>query len=249
MSVSYIYVRSNNWYKIENVVKQGVSECFIERENTFTRSEIIKGEYILIIQVPLNKLKLIDKLLKNYLTPYNIYKGGGTEFYTINIIKMIPEFLEKTNIEYRILTNDEIMAIERKQRLQLIKNKERIKQIINEIDKQKFIMKLKYNKKYKQYPNEQQYNILLKIKSFYLENNIGKLIWACGMGKTMMALFIIERLQYKSIVIGVPSINLQNQFKNSILKIFKNKENILYVGGGEHDDKSIKTIIVYFEYL
>ena len=80
-------------------------------------------------------------------------------------------------------------------------------------------------------PYDYQQDILDKIENFYCNNNIGKLIWCCGLGKALMSILIIQKLNYKSVVIGVPSINLQQQIKNEILKIFNNPENILYIGG------------------
>jgi hypothetical protein len=43
-------------------------------------------------------------------------------------------------------------------------------------------------------------------------------------------------MDFKSIIIGVPGKNLQNQMKNEIIKLFPNKSNILFVGGDENDN-------------
>ena len=95
---------------------------------------------------------------------------------------------------------------------------------------------LKYSSKNKEtneiiIPREHQINVLLKIDEFYKNNNIGKLIHSCGLGKALLGILIVQKLNCKSVVIGVPSIYLQKQMKNEIMKIFNNNKNILYIGG------------------
>lgn len=79
-------------------------------------------------------------------------------------------------------------------------------------------------------PNEQQINVLSKIKMFYQNYDIGKIIWACGLGKALLGIMIAKELKFSLVVIGVPSIFLQKQMKNEIVKLFSNTENILYIG-------------------
>ena len=79
-------------------------------------------------------------------------------------------------------------------------------------------------------PREHQINVLLKIDEFYKNNNIGKLIHCCGLGKALLGILIVQKLNCKLVVIGVPSIYLQKQMKNEIMKIYNNHENILYIG-------------------
>lgn len=85
-------------------------------------------------------------------------------------------------------------------------------------------------------PYKYQKEVLDNIKNYYLENNNGKLIWACGLGKTLMALYIINLMKFKSIIIGVPSTNLQKQWVLNILNMGQNKNNILLIGGDEYDN-------------
>ena len=47
-------------------------------------------------------------------------------------------------------------------------------------------------------------------------NNIGKLIHCCGLGKSLLGILIVQKLNYKNVVIGVPNIYLQKQMKNEI---------------------------------
>lgn len=40
------------------------------------------------------------------------------------------------------------------------------------------------------------------------KHDIYKLLWSCGLGKTMMSVFIVKECNYKKILIGVPSLYL-----------------------------------------
>ena len=98
-------------------------------------------------------------------------------------------------------------------------------------------------------PNEQQEYILEMIEGFYSLYDIGKIVWPCGLGKALLSILIVNLLNFKSIVIGVPGNNLQKQIKNEIQKIFPNKNNILFVGGDETDgikSSTDKTQIIKF---
>ena len=79
-------------------------------------------------------------------------------------------------------------------------------------------------------PYYYQQEVLDKIEKFYESNKIGKICWACGLGKALLGVLIIQKLKCKLVVIGVPSIYLQKQMKNEIMKIFNNSNNILLIG-------------------
>jgi len=82
-------------------------------------------------------------------------------------------------------------------------------------------------------PYDYQLEIIDQIENFYLKYDIGNIIWCCGLGKALIGVLIVNRLRFKSVIIGVPSIYLQKQMKNEIMKIFNNDNDndILYVGG------------------
>ena len=90
-------------------------------------------------------------------------------------------------------------------------------------------------------PYYYQQAILDKIEDFYANNDIGRILWACGLGKALLSILIVHKLNYKTVIIGVPSIYLQKQMKNEIMKIFNNHKNILYIGG-ETEKNDIHTI-------
>ena len=80
-------------------------------------------------------------------------------------------------------------------------------------------------------PYYYQQEILDKIEHFYANNDVGRILWACGLGKALLGILIVQKLNCKSVVIGVPSIYLQKQMKNEIMRIYNNHKNILYIGG------------------
>lgn len=249
-----IYLRDNSWYKRENVIKMGISSFAKDRNNTYITGEVERGEYICVIQIPLDKMKFIDKSLKNYFKSYHIYKGGGTEFYNRHIIDLIEPYFKKINIVYKVLNKEEMILMNRCDRIRNIPNVDKVKKLFNQLKLKDIVQKYKEIKRNKKcnsnteinsidynliHPNEQQEYILQIINNFFDLYNIGKIIWSCGLGKALLSILIVNLLKFKSVVIGVPSNNLQKQIKNEILKIFPNKNNILFVGG--HEINGIKS--------
>jgi superfamily II DNA or RNA helicase len=260
-----IYLRDNAWYKMENVIKMGITTFAKDRSNTYITGEVERGEYICVIEITLDKIKFIDKCLKHYFKSFHIYKGGGTEFYNRCIIDLIEPYFKNMNIPYKILTKEEINLINRCERVRNIPNVDKVKEAFNQLKIKNIIQnyKIKRSKKnsisasnnivnelsYMIEPNNHQQCILEIIESFYNLYNTGKIVWACGLGKALLSILIVKLLEFKSVVIGVPSNNLQKQIKNEILKIFPNKINILFVGGDETDgikSSTDKTQIIKF---
>lgn len=91
-------------------------------------------------------------------------------------------------------------------------------------------------------PYPYQQNVLNIIDQFYKDNDIGKIIHCCGLGKALLGLLIVQKLNYKLVVIGVPSIYLQKQMKNEIIRLFNNVNNILYIGGETEYNENYKIL-------
>lgn len=260
-----IYLRDNAWYKKENVIKMGIATFAKDRSNTYITGEVERGEYICVIEIPLDKMKIIDKCLKHYFKSFHIYKGGGTEFYDRCIIDLIEPYFKNVNIPYKVLTKEEINLMNRCERVRNISNVDKVKKAFNQLKIKNIIQnyKIRRSKKnsisassnianelsYMIEPNNHQQYILEFIEGFFNLYNTGKIVWACGLGKALLSILIVKLLEFKSVVIGVPSNNLQKQIKNEILKIFPNKNNILFVGGDETDgikSSTDKTQIIKF---
>ncbi len=106
-----VYLRDNAWYKAENVIKMGIAQNAKLRCQSYITGEVIRGEHICVIEIPLSIMKQIDRDLKTYFKPYNVYKGGGTEFYDRQIINLIVPYIEKYNTNCRVLSTDELYAL------------------------------------------------------------------------------------------------------------------------------------------
>jgi len=231
MNYGYIYIRIHESYDKYNVCKLGKTTNLIERNSTYKTGEVECGIYKLVIKMSKNKLDIIERLLQNYFKTlnYHYYLNGGIEFYKKDIISLIIPYLKTLNLEFTVLSKDQIDNMTRF-------NKNKVSNIFNKINIKNFINLLKnsiINKKTNELiiPKKHQLNILLKIEEYYKKNNIAYVLWSCGLGKALLGIFIVNKLNYKSVVIGVPSIYLQKQMKNEILKIFSFSNNILYIGG------------------
>jgi len=95
-------------------------------------------------------------------------------------------------------------------------------------------------------PNNHQAKVLNKIILFYEENTIGKLLWSCGLGKTLLSILICKKMNYSTVLVAVPSVFLQKQFINEILKIYPVRHNILCVGGDEINSTTKQSTIINF---
>ena len=234
----YLYFREHESYNIHNAGKLGISECISGRDSTYASGEIIRGVFKLVVEIDYNKMAILEKLLQNYFKSlgYHIHINGGTEFYNYIVLDSIIEFINKTNLEYRILSIEEINKLLKEYRLKEIIKKHKslfIKAFKNWKNKTQNDLELLKQQTTLQ-PHTHQLEVLDRINDWYSKSNIGKIIWGCGLGKALLCLFIINKLNFKSVVIGVPSNNLQNQMILEILKLFPNKNNILCVGGSNY---------------
>jgi predicted helicase len=221
MITGYIYVRQNsNWDKYQ-CYKIGKTENIINRESTYITSEIERGHLVKIFEfnnITNEQLTYIDNLIKLNLREYNYYENAGTEFYKFECINKISNIFINNNIEFNELNKIDIDELSRKAyaNTQLNKN-------INTLQNYKIIP----------YPYQQE--TIDKMKKYYKLNDIGRICWSCGLGKALLGIFFVEQSKYKNIVIGIPSIHLQKQMKNEILKIFNNNASILNIGGNSKE--------------
>jgi hypothetical protein len=110
----FIYVRDSIQYQRDNVYKIGITQDLLHREITYKTSEYNKGWFILAIQIPSELLHDIDMKLKSQLKEYNTNKGGGTEFYTRElVIEFLIQFIHDENIEHKILNKSQIYNSEK----------------------------------------------------------------------------------------------------------------------------------------
>lgn len=236
---SYLYIRTNEWCELKEVYKVGITKSIRDRNNSYITGEIIRGNFIKIFELDINhnQLNYIDKIIKIKFKKLNVYIDGGTEFYKKEINDKIEEYLNKSKIKFKLVKEDELNRINRINRSYKNYNNQTFINIINN-----YIKKRKEIK-----PKEHQIDIINKIDDFYLNNDIGNLIWTCGLGKSLMSIFIIKKLNFKKIIIGVPTCFLQNQFANEILQIFPNENNILIISSNNFNRENFKKIILNYD--
>lgn len=254
MSSNYIYIRVHESYEKYNAIKLGITNCIGSRVSTYVTGEVKRGNFINVYKItkfskqflfhkkPLNHL---EYLLQNHFKKINkyIFIDGGTEFFSKDIIPLIPEYLKSIDIEYMELTSEEIARLIYEYRLNNFYKK--LSSIGKDRIQSKMLEWLSRIRQAKLSPLPHQQTILDGIIDFYNVNNIGKLYWACGLGKALLALFIAKKLNAKCIVIGVPSVYLQGQMKKEVLRLYPSSlDNILCIGG---EDKTSTTNLKVIE--
>lgn len=110
-----LYVREHEAFDIYDACKLGITQNISNRETTYITSEIRRGEFSHVFEVPLEKLLRAELWLRYDFKNFNVYIDGGTEFYKKSIIPLIIEQLKKRNIEARQLSLEEIESIKRKE--------------------------------------------------------------------------------------------------------------------------------------
>ena len=215
-----IYIRDNELCRLKNIYKLGIASFAKNRDDSYNTYEHERGEFILIIEIPLDKMKIIDNLLKKYLQKERNYIGGGTEYYNRCIIDLIEPYLQQTYIEYKVLTKEEINSMNRRERLTPF------------IKKIKIILEnLRIKRTNKKIPRSDQQIIIDKAFTYFQTNNEGIFSLTCGFGKSLLSLWIAKQLQSNTIVIGVPNKLLLKQWNTLIKELFP-KIKILVVSGG-----------------
>lgn len=200
----YIYIRRHENYDKYNVCKLGQTTNIPNRNSHYNTSEYIPGKFIAVYRITTNTSSKIETLLQRRFEEFHRLGGGGIEYYDIQIIDLIETHLNEL-CEYEKLSEDDINDLIRTPR------EKDIKIPSNSVTKYK--------------PNELQEEVLKTACKFFETDAIGKIIWCCGLGKTLMSLFISEELHFNTIVIGVPSCPLIKQWYTYVIHFF-NKEHI-----------------------
>jgi len=217
-----IYLRDNDWFEREGVIKMGIASFAKDRSSTYITGEVVRGQYIVVIEIPIQKMKLVDIYLKVHFKKYNIYKGGGTEFYDRAMIPLLLPYIQSLNMEYKVLSKEEILFMNRCERI-----KPKIKHLFNKLSVQKI---KQYNSLKEEFfttflPNKVPRRIQLELWDI-LNKDICKGIiqWPTGTGKTIaiMMLFFLTFKKCKGIFRGLliaPTNDIFDTFMHTILKL------------------------------
>jgi len=228
----YIYIRDTEPYNLYGVIKLGRTKNIVERDSVYKTGEYVRGKMISVYEI-LIKQKYdhiddiyVEKLLQRYFTQNHKIKNGGTEFYDKKIVKEVEEFLNKTIINYKKLTDEEIDNLFFEDKLKVIKNLI-IKKNNNKLKKEEKIrneLQDKYSK-----------DILEE-----LENKKRVFIKApTGFGKTHLYFQLIKKILPKKILVLTPRILLNRQIVDIKYSkyIFEDNYKIIHFSDEKSNDK------------
>ena len=219
-SVGYIYTRFHESYEKYNACKLGETINIPNRDSLYATGEIKRGYFDNVYEVPYESRKDIETILQNEFKQWHIKIDGGKEFFNIKIISLIEQCLIKYKIEYKKLTSKEIRQLIRCYRIQKIMKKKNIKSLINFLKISKSVV-----------PRHDQTIIIEKTVAHFQQYNKGILVLMCGVGKTLISLWVSQKMGTNTILIGVPNKLLLKQWEQEVGKIFQ-KINCLTVSGG-----------------
>jgi superfamily II DNA or RNA helicase len=178
-----------------------------ERDIQYATGEIKRGYFEAVFAVPIEKMGIVERLLQNEFRELNIKFNAGTEFYNKKIITLIEPYLIKLGIKYKKLSKQEIFDLLRCNRVRYTF--------------QSLIHKLK-SQITSYIPRNYQTIIINKSYEYFQMNEKGVLIIPCGVGKTLISLWIAQKLNSNTILIGVPNKLLLKQWKEVVCILFQN---------------------------
>ena len=121
----FVYVRQHVYYENDKICKLGKSKNIPDRDNTYATSEYRRGKFGLVIEISNNQIfddTYVEILLQRYFKNYHSKIDGGSEFYQNKIIDEIVQFLSKTKIKFKVLSEEEINNLIHQERIRKIKD-------------------------------------------------------------------------------------------------------------------------------
>ncbi len=231
----YIYIRNHPSYDIDHACKMGKANNIPERDTQYATGEIKRGYFEEVFEV--HNAKYIERLLQNEFHELNIKYDAGTEFYNKKIITLIEPYLVTLGIKYRKLSKQEINDLVRCNR---------VRKTIKKINTQSLIHILKSkgtNEQCVSYvPRNYQIIIIEKSLIHFQQHDNGMLVLMCGVGKTLISLWITQELNSDTILIGVPNKLLLEQWEQVIRVLFQNVQCLIVSSGVD-----VETITQFLE--
>jgi superfamily II DNA or RNA helicase len=227
-TIGYIYIRNHPSYDVDDACKLGKANNIPERDTQYATGEIKRGYFEAVFEVPIKQVSIIERLLQHSFRDLNIKHDAGTEFYNKNIITLIEPNLNTLGIKYRVLTMKEISTLLRCNRVRKTIQKISVKSLIQTLksmSKQIFLYE----------PRKDQTIIIDKSIKHFQQSDKGVLVLICGVGKTLISLWITQKLHSNTILIGVPNKLLLKQWEDMVRVLFKHIP-IIIVSGGVHTD-------------
>ena len=221
----YIYIRTHPGYDKEDCCKLGIASNIPDRDSQYATGEIKRGVFQNVYEVPSKQMRIIERLLQHEYLVLNIKYDGGTEFYNKKIIDLIEPYFISNKIKYRKLTIGEIGDLLRCNR---------VRKIVEKINIRSVIQVLKSKRTYN--PRDYQIDIVKKSAIHFQRYDKGILALICGVGKTLISLWIARELNIGTFLVGVPNILLLEQWKETINILFPNSPCLIVCSGIDTDD-------------
>lgn len=235
-SKAYIYVRTHESYDKYDAYKLGRTQNVPERDDTYSTSEIKRGQMISVFEVSLCQVNNIERKLQEEFCNMNVRINAGKEFYKKEMVALIEPYFQKNGIKSRTLEKKEIDGLLRMYRIQ------KIRQEFEEIHKQ-LIQNIERKYAEEQHAEEQEFipipyqePIIHKIVSYLTINSKGITQLPCGTGKTFISLWSSKLLNSNTIIIGVPNVLLLDQWRKIVIKMFTNVSILLVSGSKQKED-------------
>jgi superfamily II DNA or RNA helicase len=225
----YLYIRSHASYDQYDACKLGITMNIPERDSVYSTGEIKRGFFAHVVEIPFEQMKQIEGMLKKYFTSlgFNVKYDGGTEFFKKDIMSQIVPYLEKININFKVLSKEEIENLLRTYRIRNIK--EKLRTIL-------YNLRIKRTKSQIYIPRADQTIIVNDSVTYFKTHDKGMLILMCGVGKTLISLWITQQLDCNKVIIGVPNKLLLKQWEKVIGKLFPESPVLCVSGGVSEND-------------
>lgn len=246
MGSYYVYVMDNELYN-NKFYKLGSTQNPLQRIQTYNTYYPFPANYLKLWKIKTipdlfvdvkNHDDVVRVIMSHPKFGYNIKPygdNGGQEFFEGDPNE-IEKVLTDNGYELEEIDIDDIEVVE-------CETQKSLSQRETIIDK----LGIKDKQCVKVYvPKEHQVKALYKIVNHFESNDKCKIVWACGLGKTLLSLFCASKLSCTSICIGVPSKYLQEQFVEDVLKLYQDIENILCIGGDMINSTTDKNMLIEF---
>lgn len=235
----YIYIRNHTSYDVDNACKMGKTQNITDRNSQYITGEVRTGYFDPVFEVCIEDMGNIEVQLQLGFDKFHIYyENSGTEFYNKQIIPLIEPYLITLGIKYKKLTKPEIMNLTRCNRVR--------KTPIQKKNIPSLICMPKSNITNKQIisytPRNDQTSIIRKSVIHFQQRDRGMLVLMCGVGKTLISLWITQELNSDTILVGVPNKLLLKQWEDVICILFQNVQCLIVSGG-----KTVEDIMRFLE--
>lgn len=229
-TIGYIYIRVREHYDNQfNVCKLGKTNNIPERDSQYATGEVFRGRFELVIEMRIENTKKVEQSLQNEFRHLQFLRDGGIEFYDKKIIDLVEPHIRTLNIYYRKLSKLEIDNLVRCNRQKTPTQTPQTPLGQQDYSHEPIVCESsvvhnKPNILLKSLPKIREYQNIIVEKSIahFQQHDKGLLVLICGAGKTLISLWVAQKLQSNRILIGVPNLLLLKQWEDVIHALFQN---------------------------